>query len=722
MLKKIKFISLVFSIFLVFSGFQRENNGVFDSKINALIEQMTLEEKVNLLHAQSMFKNGNCERLGIPGLNLSDGPHGVREEISLTSFAPAGWTTDSSSYFPTGTAVAATWSKDLSFIQGKALGAEARARNKDVILGPGVNIHRTPLCGRNFEYLSEDPYLTAALCVPYINGIQENDVAACIKHYAVNNQELDRGDVDVYVSERALREIYLPAYKASIEKANVMTFMGAYNKLRGDWSCESSYLLDTLLRQEWGFKGLVMSDWSAVHTTEKAANAGLDLEMGTRKPFNEFYFADPLIKAVKDGEVSMDVINAKVRHILWVDFSTKLMGDTQSRAKGEFVTPAHSKVAYNVAKESVVLLKNERNVLPFNSEKIKSIAVIGDNAARKHAAGGASSGLKAKYEVTPLGGLKNRVSGNIVINYSLGYEKISRTRPHSWASDSIAPSQFNKDSLITEAVKTARKSDVVVIFAGLNHDLDTEGRDKRNMDLPYAQVELINAVAKVNPNTVVVIIAGSPVDFRGIINNVPSILWGWYNGMEGGNALADIILGKVNPSGKMPFTLPDSLGQSPAHFLGNYHDKSTPLVYEEDLLVGYRWFDAKKMKPAFPFGHGLSYTNFTYSNIELKSTAESVTVSFQLQNSGSIKGAETAQLYISAPGKEALRAPLELKGFEKVELAPGEKRAITIVVDKKDLAWYNDKIRNWQIEKGVYKMQIGSSSRDIRLSKEIAIN
>jgi beta-glucosidase len=668
-----------------------------------------------------MFTNGGCERLGIPALKLSDGPHGVREEISLTSFKPAGWTTDSSSYFPTGTAVAATWNKKLAFQQGEALGSEARARNKDVILGPSVNIHRTPLCGRNFEYMSEDPFLVASMCVPYIKGIQKENVAACIKHYIANNQELDRGSVDVQMSERALCEIYLLAYKAAVQEGNVMSFMGAYNKFRGDWCCENSYLLDTILRKEWNFHGMVMSDWSATHSTVKAANAGLDLEMGTRGPFSSFYFADSLVSAVKSGKVSMDVINEKVHHILWVAFNTKLMGDTITRVKGEYVTPAHSQTAYNVAKESVVLLKNDRNVLPVKSEKIKSIAVFGDNATRKHAEGGSSSAVKAKYEVTPLEGLRNRTDGKISINYSMGYEKITK---RWYRRDSVitVPLQFNKDSLIAEAVKIAQQSDAAIIFAGLNHDFDTEGRDKKNMDLPYSQVELINAVAKVNPNTVVVIIAGSPVDFRGIIQKVPAILWGWYNGEEGGNALADIILGKVNPSGKMPFTLPDSLGQTPAHLLGNYHGKERPLFYEEDILVGYRWFDAKNMQPAFPFGHGLSYTSFTYSDLEVNSNPYNISVSFQLQNSGNLTGAETAQLYISAPGKEVLRPPLELKGFEKTELIPRMKKKITIILNKKDLAWYNENIHDWQIEKGVYKINIGSSSRDIRLKKGITIN
>ena len=709
---------LLLSVLASVAGCKTKNNN-YEAEISSLTGQMSLEEKVILLHGNSMFTNGDCKRLGIPALKLSDGPHGVREEISTNSFKPAGWTTDSASYFPTGTAVAATWNKELAYRQGNALGAEARARNKDIILGPGVNIQRTPLGGRNFEYMSEDPFLTSAIAVPYIQGIQKNDVAACVKHYIANNQELDRGTVDIGMSERALREIYLPAFKAAVEKGNVMSIMGAYNKFRGDWCCENSYLFNTILRDEWGFKGIAMSDWGAVHSTVKAANAGLDLEMGTRGPFNEFYFADPLIKAVEDGEVSTETINEKVKHILWVAYKLKVMGDTTSRSKGEFVSPAHSKTAYDVAKESVVLLKNENNTLPLQIGDIKSIAVIGDNATQKHAQGGYSSGVKANYEVTPLEGLKSSVGNMATIEYTRGYSNPPRNhfRGKLPQSDPVA----NQDSLINEAVKIASRSDVAIIFGGLNHDFDTEGRDKDNLDLPYSQVKLINAVAKVNPRTILVLIAGSPVNFRGFINNVPAILWGWFNGMEGGNALADIILGKVNPSGKMPFTLPDSLEQTPPHALKNYHGDEEPLNYEEDILVGYRWFDAHNLQPVFPFGHGLSYTTFNYSDLNVSSSDDNITISFSLQNTGDRDGAETAQVYVSAPGTEVLRAPRELKGFQKVDLKKDEIKNIVVKINKSDLAWYNEESHSWQIEKGDYKIFVGSSERDIRLKKEIEI-
>jgi len=719
--KKTLFLLLVFVVLFstVFAGGNKHKESALDKKINALISQMTLQEKVNLLHGNTMFTNGGCERLGIPQLKLSDGPHGVREEISLTSFRSAGWTTDSASYFPTETAVAATWNRTLAYKQGEALGAEFRARKKDIMLGPGVNIIRTPLGGRNFEYLSEDPLLVSEMVVPYIQGAQTNDVAACVKHFALNNQELDRGIVDVYLSERALREIYLPGFKAAVQQGKVLTVMSSYNKLRGDWCGENRHLLTNILRNEWGFKGLVMSDWGGTHSTVKAANAGLDLEMGTRGPFSEFYFANPLIKAVETGEVSENVVDDKVRNILRVLYGTKLMGDTLNRTPGEFVTPAHSKVAYDVAKESIVLLKNEKNTLPLKRDSIKTIAVFGDNATRKHSEGGFSSGVKSKYEITPLEGIKSRAGDDIKINYSLGYEKVT-SHTNDDGTRVLVP-KYDADSLLRAAVKIALQSDVAIIFAGLNHDFDTESYDKKDMNLPYTQEDLINVVAKVNPNTIVVITAGSPIDFRKIEKTTPVIVWSWFNGMEGGNAIADVIFGNVNPSGKMPFTLPESLEQSPAHALGNYHGKEKPLLYEEDILVGYRWFDAKGLKPAFPFGHGLSYTTFTYSDVKVRQNKKEVKVTFTIQNTGNKAGAEVAQVYISAPGKEALRPPLELKGFEKINLEPGKEAKVEIKINKDDMKWYNEAIKDWQLEKGKYRIEIGASSRDIRLKKEIEI-
>ncbi|MBP7507099.1 MAG: glycoside hydrolase family 3 C-terminal domain-containing protein [Prolixibacteraceae bacterium] len=719
--KKIKLFLLFFLLPFVYglSANSNADNQGPEKRISELVGKMTLEEKVAMIHGNSMFTNGGCPRLGIPQLQMSDGPHGVREEISVTSFQPAGWTSDSASYFPTGTAVAATWNRNLSFIQGKALGSESRARKKDIILGPGVNIHRTPLCGRNFEYLSEDPFLISEMAVPYVKGIQSMDVAACVKHYVANNQEKDRGTVDIQMSDRALHEIYLPGYKSTIQEGGALTLMGAYNKFRGDWCCESKFLLRDILRDKYGFKGIVMTDWGALHSTVKGANAGLDLEMGSRRPFNQFYFGDSLIYAVQTGNVSMAVLDEKVSNILRVMFSLKMMDDSLKRATGEFVTPAHSKVAFDVASESVVLLQNRRNLLPLETGRVNSITVLGDNADRKHAEGGFSSGIKAKYEITPLTGLKNKAGDRIKIHYSLGYEK---TSDHNFGRGSVELNpKYDSDSLIREAVRLAQRTDVVIIFAGINHDYDTEGYDKKDIALPYKQVELINAVSEANPNTILVITAGSPVDLRKVKDKVSSILWSWYNGMEGGNVIADVIMGKINPSGKMPFTLPESLEQSPAHALNRYHGKEKPLEYEEDILVGYRWFDYKKINPLFPFGHGLSYTSFLYSDMSVRKSSENLTVTFTIQNTGKKAGAEVAQVYISSPGVEALRPPVELKGFEKVSLKPGQKGKVKIIIPVKDLAWYNEKISEWQVEKGNYKVMVGSSSRDIRLKKEFEI-
>ena len=471
-----------------------------NQQIDSLLGQMTLEEKVSLLHGNSKFTTAAIERLGIPEWHLSDGPHGVREEINRDSWGPAGWTNDSSSYFPTGTALAATWNPELAKQEGIALGEEARFRGKDVLLGPGINIHRTPLCGRNFEYMSEDPYLISQMCVPVIQGIQSRDVAACIKHYIANNQEIDRGTVDVEMSDRAFHEIYLPGFKAAVEQGGVYTLMGAYNKFRGDWCCESHFLMTDILRHDLGFKGVAMSDWAAVHNTVKTANAGLDLEMGTDSAYNRYYFADKLIDAVKKGEVSEATVDQKVKNILRVMLKTKVIGpDKDQRAKGSFVTPEHQQAAYKVASESIVLLKNDDQLLPIHTDKTKTIAVIGDNADRKQAHGGFSSAIKAKYEITPLQGLKNKIGDQVKLKVAMGYEKNSKLEGKGLVFD---VDKAKDKKLLDEAVKVAQSSDIAIIFGGLNHDYDTESYDRPNMQLPYNQEKLILAVAAANPNTI----------------------------------------------------------------------------------------------------------------------------------------------------------------------------------------------------------------------------
>jgi beta-glucosidase len=694
-----------------------------EEKIQSLIRQMSLQEKVSLLHADSKFYVPGIKRLGIPELALSDGPHGVRAEINRDNWAYAGWTNDSSTCFPPGTALAATWNPKLAYERGIVLGEEARFRKKDILLGPGINIIRSPLCGRNFEYMSEDPLLISRMSVAYIKALQSKDVAASVKHWLANNQEEHRDSVNVNMSERALREIYLPGFKASITEGGAYTVMAAYNKFRGDWCSENQYLNREILRKDFGFKGVLMTDWSAAHTTVKAALTGLDLEMGTdKKDYNEWYFANPLIKAVEEGKVPVSVIEEKVANVLRVMMKTKMF-DEANREKGKINTKEHQQAAYNDAAEAAVLLQNKGHLLPLNFNKIKSMAVIGDNANRKHCGGGLSSEIKTLYEITPLDALQQKFGSTVKINFAQGYEKQSSFKEGNNSG------QANSDKvnwkLIDEAVKVAKESEVVVIFGGLNHDFDTESFDKQNMDLPYGQDILIQEVAKANPNTVVVIIAGSPVKLAGIDHRVPAILWSWFGGMEAGNAVADLLAGKINPSGKLPFTLPVSLDQSPAHALGNFPGRNLQVNYEEDILVGYRWFDTKKIIPEFPFGHGLSYTDFTISNFVTNKTnynkEETIIAKCTVKNIGSCYGAEVVQLYVSDPVCSVLRPEKELKAFEKIFLKPGETKTIELSIKVADLAFYDETKKAWNVEAGDFVLQFGTSSRNILKTIKVAV-
>ena len=692
-------------------------------KIRSLISQMTLKEKVSLLHANSKFYVSGIKRLGIPEWALSDGPHGVRAEINRHDWAYSGWTTDSATCFPPGTALAATWNPELAYKQGLVLGEEARFRKKDVLLGPGINIIRSPLCGRNFEYMSEDPFLISKMAVSYIKALQSKDVAVSVKHWLANNQETHRDSIDVYMSERALREIYLPGFKAAVTEGGAYTVMAAYNKFRGDWCSENEYLNRQILRKEFGFKGVLMTDWAAAHTTVKAALSGLDLEMGTDKnDYNEWYFADPLIKAVEEGKVPISVVDEKVADVLRVMFKTKMF-DESSREKGKMNTPEHQKAAYNSATEAAVLLQNKGNFLPIDFNKIKSVAIIGDNATRKHCGAGLSSEIKALYEITPLQAIKQKFGTTVKINFAQGYEKQSAFKEGSNAGQSNSDKVDWK--LIQEAVKVARESEVVIIFGGLNHDFDTESFDRQNMDLPYGQEVLIQEVAKANPNTAVVMVAGSPVKLAGIVNRVPAILWSWYGGMEAGNAVADILSGKVNPSGKLPVTLPVTLDQSPAHALGNFPGRDLKVNYEEDILVGYRWFDTKRIQPQFPFGYGLSYTGFILSSFSTDKNIydkdDIIHVKFVIKNTGARYGAEVVQLYVSDPVSSVLHPEKELKAFGKVFLQPGETKTVELHVKVSDLAFYDETKKAWNVEAGQFALQLGNSSRNISKTVKISV-
>ena len=693
-----------------------------EKRIEKLIKKMTLEEKVGLLHGNSKFYVAGVESLGIPEWSLSDGPHGVRAEINRHDWAYAGWTNDSASYFPTGTAFAAAWNPELAYRRGEVLGEEARWRKKDVLLGPGVNIIRSPLCGRNFEYMSEDPYMNSVLAVAYIKGLQSRDVACSVKHFAVNNQETNRTTVDVECSERALREIYLPAFKAAVQEGGALTVMAAYNKFRGEFCAENNYLVCKILRNEWGFDGVYVTDWGAAHSTIPSMEAGLDLEMGTLiDKYEDWYYANPLIEAVKSGKIPMSLVDEKVGDVLRVMIKTNVLDPKKRFGPGSMNTKEHQQATYDAAAEAIVLLKNQNNLLPLDFSSIKSLAVIGDNATRKHSNGGLSSEIKAVYEVTPLEALRAKWGDKVDIRFAQGYEKLStfvEGSNNGQSSGTFSSKTQESDALLKEAVEVARTSDVALLVCGLNHDYDTESFDRLNMDIPYGQVELIQEVVKANPRTIVVMIAGSPLNMAAVDICSPAIVWAWFNGMEGGNALVDVLSGKVNPSGKMPFTTPVSLDQSPAHALGNFPGRDLKVNYEEDILVGYRWFDTKGLPVVYPFGYGLSYTTFNYSNLNTdKKTydqADTIQATFTLTNTGDREGAEVAQLYVSDPVCSVMRPVKELKGFKKVFLKPGESRRITLDIPVSSLAFYSEAQSQFVVEPGEFILQLGASTSDIK--------
>jgi len=677
----------------------RDATQPLETRVEDLLSRLTLEEKISLLHADSKFTTAAIPRLGIPRRWLDDGPHGVREDIGPDTWQSAGRTDDFSTAMPSGICLAATWNPDLGFKEGEAIGQEARWRGKDIMLGPGVNILRTPLCGRNFEYLGEDPFLSGVMCSGYIRGEQSLDISSCVKHFALNNQEYQRGTINVEVDERALREIYLPAFKAAVQAGSVWSVMGAYNQLRGQHCCHNDYLLNRILKEEWGFQGLVMSDWDGTHDTHQAALNGLDLEMGTETNYANFYLAQPYLNGLKSGEFPMTGLDEKVRRNLRVMIATHVLD--ANRKPGSFNTAAHQSVARQVAEEGVVLLKNENHALPLDPAKIASIAVIGENAIRLHAHGGDSSGIKAFYEVTPLQGLVNRAGKAVNITFSEGYQK-----------DGSA-------DLAARAVSAAKAADVVIYIGGLNHDkgFDCEGADRKDLKLPYGQDELIQKIAAANPRTIVVL-EGMMVEMDAWLDQVPAVLQAWYPGMEGGNALARVLFGDVNPSGKLPATFPKKLSDSPAHALGNYPGANGTVTYAEGLLVGYRWFDTKHIEPLFPFGHGLSYTAFAYSNLKLTPTGTGVTAEFEIRNSGQVPGAEVAQLYVHPVKPGVLRPEKELKGFKKVFLKPGERQTVSLPLPKAAFAYYSPERKSWVAEQGAYKILVGGSSRELPLQGE----
>lgn len=684
----------------------------YDQKIDSIISVMTLEEKVNMLCGNGLFTSAGIERLGIGELHYTDGPFGIREELGKKSWGSIGLTTDSATFLPTGSALAASWNPDLAFQYGETIGEEARTRGKDILLGPAINITRTPLNGRTFEYMSEDPYLNSRLAVAYVKGVQSKGVASCVKHYAANNQETSRGDVDVTMDERTLREIYLPAFKAAVNEGGAYAVMAAYNKFRGKYCAENEYLLIKILRDEWNFKGMVMSDWGGTHSTVASALAGLDVEMGS-----EEYFTKALLDSAKKGLVPEAVINDKVKRILRVYF---FAGQKEETPHLPVSTPAHMKTVYDLACQTIVLLKNSKDILPLQLEKIKTLAVIGDNAIQKHASGGFGAGVKARYEITPLDGLKNRVGNSAKIEFAQGY-KPRYTRgegPGQIANTEPDP------ALIAEAAALAGHSDAVLLFVGNNREVETEATDRPGLTLPFGQDALINAVTAANPNTVIVVVAGAPVDLHTAESTSSAILWSGFNGSEGGNALADVILGKVNPSGRLPFTFPAGLKDSPAHALDAYPGKGEE-NYAEGILVGYRWFDTKNIQPMYCFGHGLSYTEFEYTEMQSDkkdySAEDVINISVKVNNKGALDGLETVQIYVSDLTQGVNKAKQELKAFKKVRVPVGQETDVSLELRASDLSWFDESQMKWVLTPGKYRLSAGSSSRDIRGSVEINI-
>lgn len=706
----IVFVALLFVFGNVIA--QNNNDTALKMKINRMIKKMTLEEKIGMLHGNALFSSGGVKRLGIPELTCDDGPLGVREEIKRFDWNSAGWTTDSATFLPNGSAIAATWNPEMAYKYGVVLGEESRARKKDIILAPAFNICRMPLCGRTYEYYSEDPYLNAQLAVQAVKGIQSQHVAACIKHFAANNQETNRNTVNAIIDERALREIYFPAFKAAVQQGNAYAVMSAYNKVNGYWCSENNFLLNKVLKGEWGFKGVVMSDWGGTHHTIAAANAGLDIEMGSSGPYDKWYFADPLLAAVKAGKVSVKTINDKVRRILWLMYHTSMSGD---HSKGSIATPAHGKAAYDIASESIVLLKNDAHLLPLNASKIKSIAVIGDNAIRTFALGGYGAGVKAKYEITALEGIRSRFGKTAVIKFAKGYKAnylANNTEQQNSGYDK--PDQH----LIDAAAALAKTTDVAILCIGSNREYESEGHDRKNLELPFGEQALVDAVTAANPNTIIVIMAGAPYDLGKIKEHSHTIVWSWFNGSEAGNALADVLKGVINPSGKLPFTFPASLNDSPAFALNTYPGENLSTTYKEGILVGYRWYDTKKVQPQYCFGYGLSYTTFAYSGLcidkKVYKPGEKIKVSINIKNTGRTAGKETVQLYISKVNSAVLRPEKELKAFKKIMIAPGKTTAVLLNIDVNSLAYFSDKLHQWMIEPGEYKIMAASSSKDIR--------
>ena len=702
-----------------------------EERVEDALSRMTLEEKVKILHAQSKFSSAGVPRLGIPDLWTTDGPHGIRPEVLWDEWSQAGWTNDSCVAFPALTCLAATWSEEMSALYGKSIGEEARYREKDVLLGPGVNIYRTPLNGRNFEYMGEDPYLASRMVVPYIQEVQKNGVAVCVKHFALNNQESLRHQYDAIIDDRTLNEIYLPAFKAAVQEGGAWSIMGAYNLYKGQHLCHNQYILNDILKKDWGFDGAVISDWGGCHDTDQAITNGLDLEFGTwtdgltmgaTNGYDAYYLADPYLERLRDGRASEDVLNEKARRVLRLNFRTAMRKD---KPNGSLCSPEHYDAARRIADEGIVLLKNNDNVLPISRKAGSRILVVGENAVKMMTVGGGSSSLKVQREVLPLDGIRAAAGEGVTVEFERGYVgDISGSYNGVVTGQDLSESR-SAEELIEDACLKAKDADAVIFIGGLNKasHQDCEDSDRFGLGLPYGQDAVIEALAKVNPRLAVVIVSGNAVAMPWV-DNVNAIVEAWYCGSQSGVALADIIFGDVNPSGKLPITFPVRLEDNGAHALGAYDPTSTEAHYSEGIFVGYRWAQKKDIKPLFAFGHGLSYTTFSYSEAEISRTTMSengnVTVSVNVTNTGEREGKEIVQLYIGDDACSVERPVMELKAFRKVSIKPGETVKVSFPVNADMLKFYGTD--GWTLEKGSFTAYVGAASDDIRTSVKFNVN
>lgn len=717
-----------------------------EDQIDKIISGLTLEEKVEMLHGKNMFSSAGIPRLGIADVEYADGPFGIREEMEPHSWNSAHLTTDSATFFPTGSALAATWSTKWAYAYGRGMSREARLRGKDMILGPAINIQRIPTGGRTYEYLSEDPLLSGMLAVAYTRGSQDDGTAVCLKHYALNNQEDYRGTVDVRITDRAMHEIYLRPFEMAVREGDAWGLMAAYNKVNGRWCSENSHLLTTVLRQQWGFPGMVISDWGGVHSTVDPVVAGMNVEM----PGNRF-MGQALIDSVRAGKVSEAVIDQRVREILRVRMVVEPIAKEVANRQ-PVGNPEEMTVALEVARRSIVLLKNEEvkeargRLLPIDTRRVRSIAVVGENAITKMALGGVGAGVKTRREVTPLEGLQAALGSSVKISYVPGYKSFDRDS----RSKRMTPQQPADPQLVAEAVKAAKEADLVIFFAGDNREVETEGSDRKSIMLPSGQDELATALAKANPRLVTVIVSGGPVGVEIVDNVSGALVASWFNGSMGGRALAEVLTGQISPSGKLPMTWPCRLEDVPAYATGSYPQKAAnpqgdifvglvnngqnshsgrrgrdnvqPIAdYAEQDLVGYRWYDSKNVPVAYPFGFGLSYATFQYSGLDVRPTADGFDVCFTLANTSDCQAEEVAQVYVSRPSSHIGRPAKELKAFRRVALKAGEHQTVVIPIRRADLCHWDESAQAWQLEPGAMTVLVGGSSDNLPLHQETLI-